>query len=316
MTDRPRTALVTGAAGQDGTYLCRLLLAEGMRVIGTVRPGSASRLIQGIERRDCDLSCPEAIEALLRETNPDEIYNLAAESFSPACWDRPAEATDLLGRSVLLMLEAIRRQCPQAGIFQASSSEMFGSPGRHPQDETTALCPETIYGAGKAFAHRCCGIYRSRYAMRISTGILFAHESPLRRPEFFTKKVARAAARIAAGLEREVVLGDLDARRDWTFAGDVACGMVMAMRMVPAGDYVFASGELHSIREFCSAAFARVGLDWRDHVRSDPALVRADPRTIVGDPRRANEVLGWRRTMSFLQLVEHMVDHERQALTT
>ena len=261
MMDRQRTALVTGASGQDGTYLCRLLVAEGAHVVGTVRPSSSSRLVDGVERRDCDLSSQEAVEALLRETGPDEIYNLAAESFSPACWERPAEATDLLGRSVLLLLEAMRRLCPGAGLFQASSSEMFGSPAQFPQDETTALCPETIYGIGKAFAHRACAIYRSRYAIRAVTGILFAHESPLRRPEFFTKKVTRAVARISAGIEREVVLGDLDARRDWTFAGDFARGMPLALRAASADDYVFASGELHSIREFCAIAFGRVGLD-------------------------------------------------------
>lgn len=302
--------LVTGASGQDGTYVCEALLRSGCRVIGTVRPGSNSVVSNGVEPYICDLNEEGAIANLLAEVRPSEIYNLAAESFSPACSDQPVATAQLLGLSVLNLLEAIRLLCPAARLVQASSSEMYGNPEQVPQDELTPLRPETIYGIAKAFAHRSCALYRQRHGIFAATAILFAHESPRRRPHFLSRKVARAAARIAAGVEHELVLGDLQARRDWSFAGDVADGLIAAMRADGPDDYVFASGELHTVADFCAAAFARVDLDWKRYVRTDPALVRGDPRVIVGDSGRAQTKLGWRARVGFIDLVHMMVDAE------
>ena len=312
MSSQPVT-VVTGASGQDGTYLCRSLLAAGQQVLGVVRPGSTAVLVTGVERIESDIALPGAMEALVRDHRPATFFNLAAESFSPACRERPVAVCNLMARAVIELLEAVRGHHPQTRVFQASSSEMFGMANQVPQNEYTGLAPETIYGIAKAFAHRACGIYR-REGLFVATGILFAHESPLRRPEFLTKKVCRAAARIAAGLQHELVLGDLEAKRDWSFAGDVAEGMRLTLAAPVADDFVFASGELHTVREFCALAFARAGLDYQAHVRSDPALVRRDSRTIVGDPRRAREILGWRATLGFTDLVKMLVDAEVVAL--
>ncbi len=307
-----RTALITGAAGQDGRLLCDLLRAKGYRIVGAIAPGS-SVAMDGVEMVSWPSQDQDGMARLIEESRPDEIYNLAAMSFSPACEVDPVAATEILSLSVVRLLEAVRRTAPATRVFQASSSEMFGRPVRSPQDEGTPLEPLTVYGMAKAHAHRMCGWYRRRYGMFVCCGILYAHESPLRAEHFLSRKVARAAARIAYGLERELVLGRLDSERDWTDASDVVRGMWSMLQAPSPDDYILASGRLHTVADLCATAFARVGLDWHMKVRSDPSLVRDDPRGICGDATRACERLGWRPERSFQDMVWSMVDAEMAA---
>jgi GDPmannose 4,6-dehydratase len=308
------TALITGAAGQDGLLLGGLLKSKGYRIIAAVLPGSGQQ-VEGAEAVEWPAEDQQAMTGVIARFAPDEIYNLAAMSFSPACEADPVAATDILGMSVLRLLEAMRQAAPRARLFQASSSEMFGSPAEDIQDETTPLVPRTVYGMAKVLAHRMCGWYRERHGLFACCGILYAHESPLRGEQFLSRKVARAAARIARGLDRELVLGNVEAERDWTDARDTVQGMWSMLQAKNADDYILASGCRHTVADMCATAFARVGLDWRSHVRSDPALIRKEPRGLCGNPRRAYERLGWKPARSFQDMVWSMVDAELALLS-
>lgn len=308
-------ALITGIGGQDGSLLAELLLAQGYAVVGTTRPGSEPsdglRALAGsIEVVELDLRRVEDIPAAVERAQPDEVYNLASISLVPRSWEDPVAVLDVCGRGAVAILEAVRSLDSSIRVFQASSAEIFGQPAESPQTERTPLAPLSPYGAAKAYAHAVVGAYRRRYGLHASAGILFNHESPRRPPEFVTRKVTRAAAAISLGLEREVRLGTLSARRDWGYAGDYVRAMWLAARAAEADDYVIASGEAHSVEELVATAFGHVGLDWRDHVRADPELQRGVTEIAlqVGDSTRARERLGWEPEVGFEQLVHLMVD--------
>jgi GDPmannose 4,6-dehydratase len=269
-----------------------------------------------IELVSADLLDRESLVAALRRTKPTEVYNLAAPSFVPRSWDEPVLTAEFAAVGATSLLEAIREVDPSIRFYQASSSEIFGEPRETPQTEDTAPSPLTPYGVAKAYAHFIAGSYRRRYGMFTCCGILYNHESPLRPTDFLPRKVARAAASISLGLERELVLGDLSARRDWGYAGDYVRAMWLMLQHEEPGDYVVATGVSHSVEELVEQAFGAVGLDWRDHVRSDTALYRgaAELHDLVGDASKARRVLGWRPEVSFEELVRLMVETDRTRL--
>jgi GDPmannose 4,6-dehydratase len=320
---RARRALVTGVGGQDGSLLARLLLDEGYEVAGVVRrdPGAYAEnlgdVLPRIELVAADLLDRASLAAALRRTRATEVYNLAAPSFVPRSWDEPVLTAEFAAVGATSMLEAIREVDPAIRFYQASSSEIFGEPRETPQTEETAPSPLTPYGVAKAYAHFIAGSYRRRYGMFTCCGILYNHESPLRPVDFLPRKVARAAAAISLGLEHELVLGDLSARRDWGYAGDHVRAMWLMLQHSEPGDYVIATGVSHSVEELVEQAFAAVELDWRDHVRSDTALYRgaAELHDLVGDATKAREVLGWRPEMSFEALVRLMVETDLARLS-
>jgi GDPmannose 4,6-dehydratase len=300
-------ALVTGIGGQDGSYLAEQLLADGHEVHGTVL-GSPEDYpaLEGIRDR---IGFVEADAArALAEVEPDELYHLAAVSFVPAWWEDPAGLTRAETGTLAELLEGLRTR-PQTRAFFASSSEIFAGTDEEPQSETTRLAPLSPYGAAKAFVLHTVHAFRARYGLHASTGILFNHESPRRPPHFVTRKITQAAAAISLGLEDHVDLGNLDARRDWGFAGDYTRAMQLMVRGAEPDDYVIATGEAHSVRELVEAAFRAVGLDWQEHVRLDESLVRGttDPHVLVGDATKARERLGWRPDVTFDELVAMMV---------
>src|SRR5712691_10666556 len=265
-------ALITGIGGQDGSYLAELLLEHGYAVAGIVRPGAGpfanlADIRDRIELLEADLLDQESLERALRSAQPHEVYNLAAPSFVPASWDRPVETAEFAAVGATSLLEAIRLVDPEIRFYQASSSEIFGDPTEVPQTEDTPLAPITPYGVAKAYAHFSARSYRHRYGLFTCSGILYNHESPRRPLEFLPRKVAQGAAAISLGLEDELVLGDLDARRDWGYAGDYVRAMWLMLQQGEPGDYVVASGESHSVMELAQSAFAHVGLDWQEHVR-------------------------------------------------
>jgi GDPmannose 4,6-dehydratase len=313
---RARRALVTGVGGQDGSLLARLLLDEGYEVAGVVRrEHSAYRdtlgdLIEQIELVRADLLHHTSLVQALQATRPTEVYNLAAPSFVPRSWDEPIVTAEFAAVGATSMLEAIREVDPSIRFYQASSSEIFGEPRETPQTEQTAPSPLTPYGVAKAYAHFIAGSYRKRYGMFTACGILYNHESPLRPVDFLPRKVARAAAAISLGLEQELVLGDLSARRDWGYAGDYVRAMWLMLQHSEPGDYVIATGVSHSVEELVEHAFRAAGLDWRDHVRSDTSLYRgaAELHDLVGDASKARRVLGWEPAVSFEELVRLMVE--------
>jgi GDPmannose 4,6-dehydratase len=314
MARATRRALITGITGQDGSYLAELLLEQGYEVFGLVRRSSSPRLerIAHLEDRlqllRGDLLDPSSLVAAVAAARPDEVYNLAAQSFVPTSWQEPVLTAEFTGLGVTRLLEALRQAAPEARFYQASSSEIFGQVAQSPQDEHTPFWPRSPYGVAKLYGHWITVNYRESYGLFACCGILFNHESPRRGEEFVTRKITRAAARIARGLERELVLGNLAARRDWGFAGDYVRAMWLMLQRDDPRDYVIASGETHSVAEFCERAFAEVGLDWREHVRSDERFLRpAEIDRLVGDARRAREELGWRPQMDFGELVAHMV---------
>jgi GDPmannose 4,6-dehydratase len=298
-------AIVTGHEGQDGWYLCELLRERDYEVTG-------------IGRRDVDILDGVALTAFLRAHKPHEVYNLASPSFVPQSWEHPVETAEFAAVGVTSLLEAVRAVDPSTRVYQASSSEIFGEPTEIPQSETTPLSPVTPYGVAKAYGHFIVGSYRRRYGLHASCGILYNHESPRRPVDFLPSKVAHAAAAISLGLEQELVLGDLEAQRDWGFAGDYVEAMWLMLQQETADDYVIASGELHSVRELVELAFSHVGLDWREHVRVDDALKRgsAELHHLVGDSSKARERLGWKPQVQFEQLVPALVDAARSKLTT
>jgi GDPmannose 4,6-dehydratase len=318
-----RRALITGIGGQDGSYLAELLLENGYEVSGLVRPGAEQYpnlepLQDRVDLLEADLLDQRSLAKALEGARPDEVYNLAAPSFVPASWDRPVNTAEFAAVGATSLLEAIRAENQAIRFYQASSSEIFGEPFESPQTEQTPLQPVTPYGVAKAYAHFIVHSYRRQYGLFACSGILYNHESPRRPLEFLPRKVAHGAAAISLGLEEELVLGDLDARRDWGYAGDYVRAMWLMLQQDEAGDYVVASGEDHSVRELVECAFRHVGLDWHDHVRVDPAFQRgaAELHRLVGDPTQAQERLGWRQETGFEQLVHLLVDADLERLRT
>ena len=311
-----RRALVTGVGGQDGSLLAEFLLEQGYEVTGVVRRLAAYENLAAIRDRveliQADLLDQLSLVRALRSSRPQEVYNLASVSFVPASWDQPILTAEFAAVGVTTLLEAIREVDPAIRFYQASSSEIFGEPADTPQTEATPLAPLTPYGVAKAYGHFITRSYRARYGLHASSGILYNHESPRRPLNFLPRKVAHGAAAIALGLEGELWLGDLDARRDWGYAGDFVRAMWLMLQQEEPGDYVIATGESHSVEELVSCAFGRVGLDWREYVRVDQSLVRgkAELHRLVGDPSRARDRLGWRPTVDFEELVHLLVDSE------
>jgi GDPmannose 4,6-dehydratase len=307
-----RRALVTGIGGQDGTYLAELLLGYGYEVFGTVLgdPERYEGLVDGITFVDLELDDGDTVAAALKEIRPDETYHLASASFVPASWDDPVVTSGFAASASAALLDGLRRERPEGRFLNAASAEIFGAPTEVPQSEATPVAPITPYGAGKAFGHFLTGAFRRRYGLHASSAILFNHESPRRPEQFLTRKVSRGAAAISLGLERELRLGDLSARRDWGFAVDYVRAMWLMLQAGEPDDYVVATGEAHTVEEFVAAAFERVGLDWRDLVRYDDSLSRGavDSPALVGDPAKIRERLGWEPKVGFRELVEMLVD--------
>ncbi|MBU6283510.1 GDP-mannose 4,6-dehydratase [bacterium] len=312
-----RTALITGITGQDGSYLAELLLEKGYRVVGMVRRSSAENFYriehirERIELEQADLLDQYSLIDLMRRTRPDEVYNLAAMSFVPTSWSQPVLTAEFDATGVTRVLEAIRLTNPEARFYQASSSEMFGKVREVPQRETTAFHPRSPYGVAKVYGHYITQNYRESYGLFACSGILFNHESPRRGKEFVTRKVSDAVARIKLGLQPELRLGNLAARRDWGFAGDYVRAMWLMLQESEPADYVVATGEAHSVQDLVEIAFSHVGLDWKSHVVIDPALTRpAEVDTLLGDWSLAREKLAWQPKVSFAELVAMMVDSD------
>jgi GDPmannose 4,6-dehydratase len=310
-----KKALITGITGQDGSHLAELLLDRGYRVHGLVRRSSTDsceRLHAVRDRIDLvpgDLLDPTSLARAIGDTQPDEVYNLAAMSFVPASWQQPNLTAEVTGQGVLRVLDAVRQYCPTARVFQASTSEMFGKVRETPQRETTPFHPRSPYGVAKVFGHHITVNYRESYGLFACSGILFNHEGPRRGLEFVTRKISDAVARIKLGLATELRLGNLQARRDWGYAGDYVRAMWLMLQQDAPDDYVVGTGENHSVEEFVDIAFAHVGLDWREFVVVDETLYRpAEVDTLLADPSKARRVLGWRPEVSFAELVGRMVD--------
>jgi GDPmannose 4,6-dehydratase len=318
-----KRALITGITGQDGSYLAELLLEKGYDVYGMVRRSSAPNLwrIQHIVDRlvlkPADLLDQLSLLRLVDEVRPAEIYNLAAMSFVPASWDQPMLTGEFNAQGVTRLLDAVRQVDAGIRIYQASSSEMFGKVREVPQTEQTPFYPRSPYGVSKVFAHYITVNYRESYNLFAVSGMLFNHESPRRGLEFVTRKVTDGVARIKLGLADTLPIGNVDAQRDWGFAGDYVRAMWMMLQQDRPDDYVIASGVSHSVRELLEIAFARVGLDWQKHVRVDPALLRpAEVDHLLGDPAKARAELGWTPSVDFKQLVEMMVDADLALLAS
>jgi GDPmannose 4,6-dehydratase len=310
-----RRALVTGIGGQDGSYLAELLLGHGYQVFGTVL-GSPEVRGDGVEVLELDLTDGAAVADVIRQLQPDETYHLASVSFVPASWDDPVGTSSFAAASAAALVEALRRAHPQGRFLNAASAEMFGTPRETPQTEETAIAPITPYGAGKASAHFLTGAFRRQYRLHASSAILFNHESERRPEHFLTRKVSRGAAAISLGLEQELRLGDLTARRDWGYAGDYVRAMWLMLQADEPDDYVVATGEAHTVEEFVAAAFEHVGLDWREYVRHEDALSRGatDSPVLVGDPAKIRDRLGWEPDVPFDELVRMMVDADVEQL--
>lgn len=309
-----RRALITGITGQDGSYLAELLLERGYHVAGVLRRSSTDSLDRIEHLRDrielvqADLLDQLSLIDVMEKVQPDEVYNLAAQSFVPTSWQQPVLTAEFDAVGVIRMLEAIRLVNRKIRFYQASSSEMFGK-APPPQSESTQFHPRSPYGVAKVYGHFITVNYRESYDLFACSGILFNHESPRRGKEFVTRKISDGAARIKRGLSRELRLGNLEARRDWGFAGDYVRAMWLMLQQDAPGDYVIATGSAHSVRDFAALAFRRVGLDWREFVKEDPSLLRpAEVDHLIGDASRARERLGWRPEVSFEDLVNLMVD--------
>ena len=317
-----RRALITGITGQDGSYLAEFLLQQDYEVIGAVRRLSApnhwriEHLRERIELRRADLLDPLSLIRLIDDVRPHEIYNLAAMSFVPASWDQPLLTGEYNAQGVTRMLEGLRQVDKSIRFYQASSSEMFGNVRETPQTESTPFYPRSPYGVSKVFAHDMTVNYRESYGLFAVSGILFNHESPRRGLEFVTRKVTDGVARIKLGLADRLDLGNLDARRDWGFAGDYVRAMWLMLQQDTAHDYVVATGVSHSVRELVQTAFAYAGLDWERYVRTDAALLRpADVDHLIGDASKARRVLGWAPSVVFTELVHLMVDADLARLS-
>jgi GDPmannose 4,6-dehydratase len=311
-----KSALITGITGQDGSYLAELLLSQGYAVHGMVRRSSTenferiAHLQDRITLHQADLNDLASLTTVVQEVRPAEVYNLAAQSFVPTSWKQPLLTTDVTATGVTRMLEAIRLVDPKGvKFYQASSSEMFGKVHETPQTESTPFYPRSPYGVAKAYGHWITVNYRESYAMYCVSGILFNHESPRRGKEFVTRKVTDAVARIKLGLQKELRIGNLDAKRDWGFAGDYVRAMFLMLQQDRPDDYVIASGQTHTVRDLVRIAFEHVGLDWQKYTVQDPAFIRpAEVDLLLGDASKAKRVLGWQPDVSFEQLVRMMVD--------
>ncbi len=316
-----KRALITGVSGQDGSYLAELLLSKGYEVWGIVRRLSAENyeriehirdqitLVQG------DLLDQSSLAAALTESEPDEVYNLAAQSFVPTSWTQPVLTAEFTSVGVTRLLEAIRQVNPRVRFYQASSSEMYGKVREVPQGEDTPFYPRSPYGVAKVYGHFITVNYRESYDMHCTSGILFNHESPRRGLEFVTRKVSNGVARIKLGLQTELAMGNLEAQRDWGFAGDYVEAMWLMLQQDEPDDYVIATGETHSVERLVEVAFSHAGLDWHDHVKMDERFVRpAEVDLLIGDRSKAENELGWTPTVGFEQLVQMMVDADLERL--
>ncbi len=318
-----KRALITGITGQDGSYLAELLLEKGYEVHGMVRRSSTetfdriNHLTGKIHLHQADLLDQLSIIDAMKASNPDEVYNLAAQSFVPTSWKQPVLTGEFTSIGVTRMLEAIRLLgADKIKFYQASSSEMFGKVMEVPQSESTPFYPRSPYGVAKVYGHFITVNYRESYGMYCVSGILFNHESERRGKEFVTRKVTDGVARIKLGLAKELRLGNLDAKRDWGFAGDYVRAMWLMLQQPAPDDYVVATGEAHTVRELVELAFGIAGLDWQKHVVIDPALVRpAEVDLLIGNPSKANQKLGWTPALTFPQLVERMVKADLARLT-
>jgi GDPmannose 4,6-dehydratase len=314
-------ALITGITGQDGSYLAELLLSKGYEVVGVVRRTShhsyerIEHLLDRIEVVAADLLDLHSLTVVLQETRPDEVYNLAAQSYVPTSWTQPVLTGEFTALGVTRILEAIRLVHPSAKFYQASSSEMFGRVTETPQSESTSFYPRSPYGVAKVYGHWITVNYRESYNLYAVSGILFNHESPRRGIEFVTRKVTDGVARVKLGLASEVRLGNLNARRDWGFAGDYVEAMWRMLQQPTPSDYVVGTGQTHSVRELVEAAFQHVGLDWRKHVVTDPKYMRpAEVDLLQADPAKARRELGWSPRIGFAELVAMMVDADFERL--
>jgi GDPmannose 4,6-dehydratase len=318
----PQRALIIGIAGQDGSLLAELLLSEGYDVFGVVRQPTSTRfhnlepIRDRIELLQADVLDELSLVDVLSSTRPHEVYNLASPSFVPMSWKQPVLTAEFAAVGVTALLEAIRRVDDGIRFYQASSSEIFGEPREVPQTEETPLAPVTPYGVAKAYGHFITRSYRRRYGLHASSGILYNHESPRRPLDFLPRKIAHGAAAISLGLENEVLLGDLDARRDWGYAGDYVRAQWLVVQQDEPDEYVIASGKSHSVRDLAAAAFAHVGLDWEQHVRVDDTLLRgkAELHDLVGDASKARDRLGWTPQLDFEGLVQLLVDADLEHL--
>ena len=311
----PKRAIITGITGQDGSYLAELLLSKGYEVFGVVRRASSpnfwriQHLVDRVTLRPADLLDQLSLIRLVDEVRPQEFYNLAAMSFVPASWDQPMLTGEFNAQGVTRVLEAIRQVDLKIKLYQASSSEMFGKVREVPQTELTPFYPRSPYGVSKVFAHYITVNYRESYDMFAVSGMLFNHESPRRGLEFVTRKVTDGVARIKLGLADTLSLGNLDAHRDWGFAGDYVRAMWLMLQQEMADDFVIATGISHSVRELVEVAFGHVGLDWQKYVRVDPKMLRpAEVEHLIGDSSKARAQLGWQPTVDFAALVKMMVD--------
>src|SRR5919202_753620 len=309
------TALITGITGQDGSYLAELLLEKGYRVVGIVRRSSTSyferigHILDRVELVSADLLDQHSLTDVVSACRPEEIYNLAAQSFVQTSWPQPGLTGEFTALGVTRMLEAMKKAAPRARFYQASSSEQFGKVVETPQRETTPFYPRSPYGVAKVYGHWITVNYRESFGLYAVSGILFNHESPRRGLEFVTRKISDGVARIACGLSKDLRLGNLDARRDWGFAGDYVDAMWRMLQQDEPSDYVVGTGETWSVRQLCEIAFSHVGLDWHDYVVQDPKFFRpAEVDLLVADPSRAKRELGWEPRVSFQQLVEMMVE--------
>ena len=318
-----KRALITGITGQDGSYLAELLLEQGYEVVGTVRRSSApnlwriEHLLNRVTLKPADLLDQLSLLRVIDEVRPTEIYNLAAMSFVPASWDQPMLTGEFNAQGVTRMLDAVRRVDPSIRFYQASSSEMFGKVRQVPQTELTPFYPRSPYGVSKVFAHYITVNYRESYNLFAVSGMLFNHESPRRGLEFVTRKVTDGVARIKLGLAKTLSIGNLDAHRDWGFAGDYVRAMWMMLQQDLPDDYVIATGVSHSVRDLIEIAFTHAGLEWQSHVRVDPALLRpAEVEHLLGDASKARAELGWTPRVGFRQLVEMMVDADLERVAS
>ena len=315
------TALITGFTGQDGSYLAEFLLEKGYEVVGMVRRSSTVTFerIQHIQNDitivQGDLHDQSSLGAILEQYKPDEVYNLAAQSFVGASWSQAVLTGEVTALGVTRLLEAVRLVIPEARFYQASSSEMFGKVTETPQRETTSFYPRSPYGVAKVYGHWITVNYRESYNLYAVSGILFNHESPRRGLEFVTRKIAHGVARIKLGLAKELVLGNLEAHRDWGFAGEYVVAMWKMLQQEEPDDYVIGTGETHSVREFCALAFKYAGLNFEDYVVQDPRFMRpSDVDVLISDPSKARRKLNWQPRVNFQELVEMMVDAELKRL--
>ena len=314
-------AVITGVTGQDGSYLAELLLSKGYEVVGVVRRTShhsyerIEHLLDRIEIVPADLLDQHSLTMVMQEAKPDEVYNLAAQSYVPTSWSQPVLTGEFTALGVTRILEAIRLAHPAARFYQASSSEMYGRVTETPQRESTSFYPRSPYGVAKAYGHWITVNYRESYGLYAVSGILFNHESPRRGIEFVTRKVTDGVARIKLGLATELRLGNLDAKRDWGYAGDYVDAMWRMLQQATPQDYVIGTGVCHTVRELVETAFGHVGLDWRKHVVTDPRFIRpAEVDLLVADPSKAKAELGWTPTVDFAGLIAMMVDADLERL--